>query len=249
MRKQHISLITRDRMLGFIISFLLLSALSSDAADHTLRIRDKSDWWSVLNESFRDPKIKTRKTALKAGNFQIMDVSLGDSQLEQIEAKLGTARIVSRGDASSARDQLCYVSADKSKKVYVIFEVGEVEYSVYLFADGPAWKGSDLCVGSKLISENSQTNSGLRLGLTQAQLKAILGKPDGVIGNKLLYSRAYKKSTPPEEFWQLRKNYPRKLNDKEAHELLDSFDVQLYIEARFENSKLNYIAISKSETN
>jgi len=90
----------------------------------------------------------------------------------------------------------------------------------------------------------SQTNSGLRLGLTQAQLKAILEARCVYLATSSFTLGAYKKSTPPRGFEQLRKNYPRQLNDKEAHELLDSFDVQLYIEARFENSKLHSIAIS-----
>jgi hypothetical protein len=46
----------------------------------------------------------------------------------------------------------------------------------------------------------------------------------------------------------MRKDYPRRLDDKEAHEMFDFYDVGIYIEARFLNSKLTYLAVSRTET-
>jgi hypothetical protein len=35
---------------------------------------------------------------------------------------------------------------------------------------------------------------------------------------------------------------------KEAHEMFDFYDVRISIEARFVNSKLTYLAVSRTET-
>jgi hypothetical protein len=104
----------------------------------------------------------------------------------QAAAKLGKATVVERGDASTGRSQICYSSPRKQSKAFLIFEKGEVNDAFYVFNVGLDWKGSELCAESNLVTPNLSTASGLRLGQTRAQFRAIPGKPSSVAADKLI---------------------------------------------------------------
>ena len=241
-QKQAIEL-TQEFMPTVLLSILLLLASTGQAP----RREDNSDWWSLLNEDFPVPAVKPQNKDLEAVNFQILGVVLGN-QLEQITAKLGRTRSVQRGDASTGREQVCYVSVDTQEKVHLIFEFGEVESAFYLFAAGADWTGSNLCRASPKVSPAIATAAGLKLGLTRAQVEAILGDPDFASDDKLVYYREVERKVSAKEFAQLRKDYPEKLTDREAHEKFDSYTVGMYVEVRLVNSQLNYLAVSRTAT-
>jgi len=46
----------------------------------------------------------------------------------------------------------------------------------------------------------------------------------------------------------MRKEYPESLSDKAAHEKFDSYTEEYYIEIRLVDSRLNYLAVSRTET-
>ena len=209
-------------------------------------MKDHSDWWSINNEHFHAPELKAQNKDIAPANFQIVGVTLGSHQFEKAAAKLGKAETVQRGDASTGREQVCYVSARAGRRVHLVFEFAELESTFYLFAGGAGWKGANLCVLSSKVSSNTSTASGLRLGLMRSEVEAILGKPDGVYGDKVVYSREVTRRTTPAEFERLRKESGEQLSDKAAHEKFDFYPAEVYIEARFANSKLNYLAVSES---
>src|SRR5271165_727837 len=97
--------LTQECMPTVFLSVLLLLAFPGQST----RLEDKSDWWSLLNEDSSVPGVPPQNKDLDAANFQILGVVLGN-QLEQITAKLGRARSVQRGDGSTGREQVCYVS-------------------------------------------------------------------------------------------------------------------------------------------
>ncbi len=214
----------------------------------TPRLEDKSDWWSLLNEDSSVPTMKKPPNKdLDSANFQILGVVLGN-QFDQIAANLGRARSVQRGNASTGRQQICYVSADAQETIHLIFELGEVELAFYLFAGGADWNGSNLCRTSQKVSTTIATKAGLKLGLTRPQIEAILGEPDFASDDRLVYYREVERKTTPKEFARMRKNYSQPLSDQEAHAKFDSYTVGMYIEARLTNAQLNYLAVSRTET-
>jgi hypothetical protein len=157
-------------------------------------------------------------------NFKILGLSLTTLGFDDVAARLGKAAVVERGDASYSRSQACYFSGSGSDTIHLIFEGGEGGSStVYIFRGGPDWKGSNLCVRSNRVSSDLATGTGLRLGLSRAEVEAILGKPDSVHGNRVSYCRAFKRKATKEEF-----------------------DIQevLHIEARFTNQGLIYFFVS-----
>lgn len=182
-------------------------------------------------------------------NFQIAGVTLGYLDFEKVQSTLGKATVVERGDASSGREQICYVSEGGSNKTYLIFEGSEGEQGTfYLFDSGADWNGSGYCAKSKGVAENLSTISGLRLGITRAQFVAILGEPDDVVGDRLFYSRAVDRKASPEQFERSRREYPEKVSDELAHKMFDFLPVEIEIEGRFNNSKTNYLAVSTTVT-
>ena len=111
-------------------------------SDDTVRL-DNSDWWSTSRSSDSGEDIKTQERELASPNFRVLGVTLGETMFSRAATKLGKATTVERGDASTGRRQVCYSSAGPQEKVHLIFEQGEVGYTFYLFAGGPAWEGAD----------------------------------------------------------------------------------------------------------
>jgi hypothetical protein len=231
---------------GLVVFFIVVFFIHPTAEGQGVRFRDHSDWWSINNESFHRLNVKPLNKDMGDGSFRVADVTLGPDQFNDLAAKFGKVRIVERGDASNGRQQACYFSIQDSARVYLIFEFGEDESAFYLFSSGANWKGNELCGKIKVGAMNLNTTSGVRLGITRDRLDTILGKPDVVAGDKVAYSRETKVRTSPQEFEKLRAEYPQKLGDQAAHTMFDYYPVETYIEARFVDSRLNYLAVSKS---
>ena len=200
-----------------------------------------------MNNSFPWSEVKPSAKDVSEGNFRIGGVTLDDAPFfEQVENRFGNAQSVSRGDASTGREQICYSSSDDSD-IHLIFEQGEVQFSFYLLADGPSWGGSDLCVKSPLVSKKLKTGVGLQLGMTPSQVEAVLGKADINEHNIIRYIRQLPKKTPPEQLAQFRNDHSY-MSEKDFHANYDFYTLSVYVEARFADSKLKYLVVSKSET-
>ncbi len=231
----------------FLGLFVFLCA-SMIAAAQSVRLNDDTDWWSLNNPHSIQPDVdaKGSKKDITAGMFEIAGVVVGSGQFSKLAAKMGKAQIVERGDAAYGREQVCYVAAGGPAKVYLVFEYGEDQSEFYLFSDGATWTGQNLCVRTKLVSMSLETRSGLRLGLSRAKVELILGKADAVSDTSLVYSREVWKKTTPAQFATLRRDYPGHLSDPAAHKEFDYIPVDIYIEARFGKSGMNYLAVSRS---
>lgn len=212
-------------VVGVFATCSVIFAQSERMIDHATVAGDNSDWWSLTRDS-NGPDIKPQKRVPADSNFSILGVALGDPQGVQLAAKLGKTAIVGRGDAATARAQVCYVSVASSPPVHLIFEQGEVDYGFYLFSGGPDWQRSDLCAKSARISPTLKTGSGLALGQTRSQVEAILGKPTTVWKYRLIYFGVV---------------HVRPKNS-------ESYDLTSYIEARFSNARLTYLGVMKTET-
>ena len=232
-----------------VAAILSTFALTCSAASQGSPTRsDSSDWWSLIRrEEFPSSEHITPEDRQPAEtNFQIAGITLGSPfDFSDIRSKYGEGAEVTRGDAASFRDQMCYVSP--SGDVHLIFEFGEVESVLYLLQGGKSWNGDELCARSNAVSINSSTASGLRLGIAPEQLRSILGNPVMATTEKLIYCFGYRIKTSPEALAKSRKNYPE-MSDAEFAKNFEYADGYVYIEARFSAGKLNLLAISKSET-
>jgi hypothetical protein len=200
-----------------VVAVLLSSALAF-GQNQTVHLSDKSDWWSLLRTPSHNPQLKPASAELDPSNFAVAGVNLTSSPFTEAIERLGYTQKVSRGDASTARRQLCYSSPGKPPS-FLVFESAEISEGFYLFSSKKDWKGRKRCTAAN-STEAWKTDSGLRLGFTPAQLQTILGKPDDAHDNRFLYLRQFKQN---------------------------GADVTLYIEARFADSRLNYLAVSRAD--
>lgn len=223
----------------------MLAVLGTAACSQTVTLSDSSDWWSINRGDPSRPSAKASNLALKASNFEIAGVTLGRGGDAAITNKLGMGTSVERGDASTGRSQRCYSSGHHGN-THLVFEFGEDESVVYLFSGGKPWNGQKYCVISKRAFNALSTASGLRLGLSRLEVEKILGRPDAENTNSIVYSRQFELKSTPQEFAELRKDYPENLSDEEAHNKFDYYPVEQYALARFADSKLVYLAIAIS---
>ena len=79
------------------------------------------------------------------------------------------------------------------------------------------------------------------------EVKTILGDPSIATPDGLVYPFTYRKKTSAETLAELRKDYPD-MSDDEFGKNFEYADDEAHVEARFASGKLNYLAISKSET-
>jgi hypothetical protein len=230
-------------ILGFAFSFLL----GAQDTSNTVRLADQSDWWSVLNENFYWPIEKPAGNELSADNFEIAGMKLDrDPSFRSVRNKFGRTVAASRGATSSARQQVCYLS-EQNPPVRLIFEEGDLSLSFYLVANGQGWNGQALCAESPQVTENLRTKSGLGLGISTADVVKILGNADVSNPDRLVYEREIEQRTPNDKLTELRKEHSD-MSDKDFHDNYDSYELELYIEARFTNGKVSYLAVSKTES-
>jgi len=233
-------------LLRLPLCFLLLAAAGAQnwPPGYT---RDNSDWWSYTGRPESDEKIPEQNREPSAANLKILGLSLiKEDVLGAAAAKLGKASVVERGDASTGRSQACYTSLEEQGRIHLIFEQGEVNEVLYLFEGGPDWQGSDLCFKSRLVTRRLSVASGLRLGLTPAEVKTILGKPSVATSNKLIYSFSVQKKTSAADLQRVRQAYPG-LSEEELQRNYGFYSLGAYIEVRFSSGKLTYLAISRLE--
>jgi hypothetical protein len=239
------------RLMPLRSAFIAWALIGCAAGQNNSVRMDSSDWWSYTRQEelpVEQPsqQIKFQSRKPEGANFQIAGIELGEKwDFSAVRSKFGEATEVQRGDAASGRDQICYRSS--AGNLHLIFELGEVNAVLYLFEGGPKWSGSELCETSDLVSEQTSTASGLRLGMQPEQVTEILGNPNVATPQRLVYYFGYRGKTSPEALAELRKAHPE-MNDGEFRSNYEYFDGEAYIEVRFRSGKLNYVAISKSET-
>ena len=208
----------------------------------TERLDDNSDWWSAYNAPESDATANTQAREVSSSNFEVLGIHLADGMFSQAAAKLRAATIIERGDASTGRQQACYVSAQDGTKVHLIFERGEVDFTYYLFVDGPDWDGSDRCVRTNLISRSPVYTSDRGLSGDRNPRSA---QPSRQGRTHLFVKRQEKNS--PEELRRLRENSPQ-LSDRDFHNNYDFYDLGAAFFAKFVDSKLTYFSASTGKT-
>jgi hypothetical protein len=220
---------------------------TSKQPQSTVHLEDNSDWWSITREDTDAEHITFQERELSRGNFQILGIHLDEGLFRRAEGEFGGATSVERGDASTARAQLCYVSIGEATNTYLIFETGEVNNTFYLFNAGPAWKGNDKCVATKVPISGASTISGLHLGLIPSQVIDILGKPTIRREDQLSYYVHARKKTSEVDLKRIRQQHSE-MSDKEFADNYAFYDLTAMIVMRFKDSRLNYLAVSELET-
>jgi len=135
-----------------------------------------------------------RQGDLSAASRTVLGITLGRSNLAKVQEKLGRAKLWSSGDASTSEHKVCYVTRGARQVVLVFASNSEMagppenDVTNIRIVKGAAYPDRSKC-GSLTISGNEvSTNSGLKLGLTQAGVRRILGPPRKIAGSTWDYS-------------------------------------------------------------
>jgi len=236
------------RARSFFAFFLFIAVISAQTLPQTKSIEDNSDWWSLIGSRDNSLWKKEDRIRTPASSLGILGISLLDENFPStITKKLGPTVDVTRGDASTGRNQFCYGSVGSDPKVHLIFEYGEVDNVFYLFSGGRDWNGSRYCKTTKLVTEKTSTPSGLHLGLTRQEVESILGKPTLVRTNRIIYVRSVSVKSTPEELKRARAASPG-MSEKDFLQNYGHYDFSTTIDVRFKDSKLNYLGILQAET-
>ena len=229
---------------------VIFASICTIASGRSVRLNDGSDWWSINSEHYRALTLQPSEKQFDTKNFEIIGLSLNTLDFAAVETKLGKAPVVERGDASFGRQQICYVSKVGSENLHLIFEFGEGQESTfYLFRGGANWNGSNLCAKSSKVTAHLVTATGLRLGLSRTDVENILGKPDFVDGDRIVYLRQFNRKATPKEFERSRREYPERLSDERAHQKFGEVLLPMQLEARFKNDQLYYLCVSTDSLN
>lgn len=210
---------------------------------------DNSDWWSVFNNGYLSAQqTNTQHRELDAETLRIVSIKVDVGEISKAQAKLGRTTIVTRGDAALARTQACYVTDDSN--THLVFEENGEGFgaSFYLFTGGPSWHGSELCSRILLPSQQIQTANGLHLGLTPAQVEAVLGKPSTATPDKLTYDLEVKKKTPASELEKIRRRESAGMSEKDFLDSYGSSYVSSSVIAKFKAAKLVYLGVTTSQS-
>jgi hypothetical protein len=209
-------------------------------------IHDNSDWWSITGSTDDVGEMKTQDRELPRANFHVLGVDLSEYAVTRIQKRLGQTPIISRGDASTGREQACYRSSPEPA-TYLIAEEGEVNSAFYLFNESAPWNGRELCKRLKLVSGSIGTDSGVHLGQAPEQVMTILGKPSKRSQSEIIYFLAAKEKTSPDASARCRAQYPE-MSLEELRENCDVYDLTVFIRARFVHARLVYLGVSVAET-
>lgn len=214
----------------------------------------KSDTYAVTADG---KKLRVQNREVAGTNFRISGVDLASDEgvLLQATKQFGKSPGVSSGDASTSNEEVCYRSATENDDTYLIFGRGEVDSSFILSSDSSGWKRNPLCKRSEQITRNVATDSGLHLGLTQAQVIAILGLATRHSQNTqqhrdvLIYSMETKKQTDPqklERWWQQKTKETPAASREEFLENWETYHLEVNVDAQFANDSLTRLTISWS---
>jgi hypothetical protein len=225
-----------------LLLFIPALVLAAQAAHYNLQ--DASDWWSVLNEYHSRTVLKLRLPTPSA-DLKILGVGIGENQFHELAERFGEAPVITRGDADTGRKQVCYMSPDENERVYVAFEEGPMSHAFYLFKSRRPWAGAEYCMATKEISPGVEAASGVHLGQSQREVLEILGQPSLIDEDRLVFNRGTQEHTPEDQLQQFRKQMPG-LNEQQVRELFGSFNRTVFMEARFLDRKLSYLAVAET---
>jgi hypothetical protein len=131
------------------------------------------------DEPFCD-SLSAQKVEISDADATILELRIGRASLKDVQAKLGSANLTRVAHGEESDVSICYVSAiDGTVLVFYSGAMGGWKNITWfaLWSREAAFPHASQCMSSKAVSRSLHTKSGIRLGLTKADLEQIAGKP------------------------------------------------------------------------
>jgi hypothetical protein len=178
-----------------------------------------------------------------SSHLVLMGLKLGRNTLVDVQRKLGKSPVGHCSQEEGASNEICYASSgpDKTKVFFESgFSGGWSHLDAFKVVSGSHDPGCSLqCQASSGITSDVHTDGGLKLGLTQAELIALLGSPLRADGNNITFQ------------WESRKPMTKaEIQKSEQHPVQYPYwNIVDTIEVIVADSKVIQFEVSHSVTN
>jgi hypothetical protein len=130
----------------------------------------------------------------------ILGITLGQSNLSNVQAKFGAAKMWGDGDASSAEGKVCYVTQQPDPLAVIFASNSEMapggEVTAIRVLKRDDYKDRSRCLPLALRADDISTASGIRIGVNREKVRAILGPPTENRQTQWTYSREVERPIP-----------------------------------------------------
>lgn len=219
----------------FLIFFFVISVgLTAGTQNEKITIGD---------HEFYVSKEELRHEIPGDSHLTVLGFTIGKNSLKEIQVSLGPAKILQESEHGPS--QICYQSTQERDGTSLIFEAGPLggwqTLTSFVIESNSESIESNRCHQAHLVSKRIHTKSGIRLGLTQKQLRVILGAPTKIIKNNWFYLYQSQRKMTQEEIERLAIKWP--IVRQQPY-----FDVNSFIQVTYSNSKITKIMIGKVES-
>lgn len=181
----------------------------------------------------------------------ILGVTLGRSNLAEVQATLGRTTLWSDGDASTAEGKVCYVTQEPNAVVVIFASNSEMAgppenqvTDIRIFKSS-AYVHRAKCLPLPISAERVRTKSGLGIGLSHRDIRRILGPPRSATPTRWKYSWSIDVPLPASnryyEYWRSRE---KECFDGEA----PFFWLGSTISVEFEGDAVTALSLSRMES-
>jgi hypothetical protein len=196
------------------------------------------------------PKVNGFPTDLAPDSTTILGITLGQSNLATVRAKFGQAELWRDGDASTAESKVCYV-AQKPNSLAIIFASnaemapGQDVVTDIRILKLDDYKDASKCLTLALGADQIRTASGLKIGISRENVRAILGPSSRESQNQWSYDRdverLVQKSDKNYELWLARRQ--ECFEGREPY-----FTISSGITVRFRNDSVVALIFSRNDS-
>lgn len=184
--------------------------------------------------------VQSRPAPRVAGHLKILGFTLGKSTLADVQAKLGKSSARRCSPKEEASKELCY-QVDNGQTT-LVFEAGfsggwKVLDGYKVIAGSSRLSCYRQCPKASQVTNDVETEGGLKLGLTREELLALIGHPEEIRGNKLTFEWQSRQAMTNDQKEAASKTFDSSITDP-------YFDVQDTIEVTLMDSKVIEFAVN-----
>ncbi len=185
-----------------------------------------------------------RHEEIDSGHITVLGVTAGARTIEWVMAKLGNAVPFNRGTKERPLMAICYASnIDNTRVLFVAGPRGVRDQitEIQLISEDVRFDDAPRCVRTTYVSKDIATGSGLKLGMTPAEIKALLGPPTDESPGFLGYEFHVERRLTEAEVERIEKRWPD-VRKYPYH------DVSSSVEARFAGKRLKRLDLYRLVT-
>ena len=137
---------------------------------------------------------------LDAPSRTILGITLGQSDLAMVQAKLGPAKLWGGGDGGDAESKVCYATRDPNSLVIIYAANSEMSPDHVVtnirILQRDAYKDRSNCLPLPIGGNEVGTPSNLKIGLSREKVRALLGPPARIGRSEWSYDWSVDRTIP-----------------------------------------------------